>query len=156
AASASPNGSLLAHRAEERRAPVLHHALHCPFAARGGAWFALAVIDAEMMLKISELAVRLAVVAQRRAAGLDRRVEHRLDGLDERVGALVRGAARRDGRGAALRRHVCAVQRLADIDVAEARDDGLVEECRLEARLAAGAALRQQRGVEGVAERLRA
>ena len=48
-----------------------------------------------------------------------------------------------------------AVQCLADINVAQAGDDLLVQQCRLEVRLLAPASLRQHGGVEGVAERLR-
>ena len=51
----------------------------------------------------------------------------------------------------------CAqIERLADIDVAQPGDDPLVQQRRLEAGLLALAGERQHRGVEGVAERLRA
>ena len=103
---------------------------------------------------IAEFAVGLAMIAQRRAAGLDRRIEHRLDGVHERNCARIRRAAasstarrvhkglRTRVGGAALqwsRRGAAAtgppVQGFADIDVAEAGDDGLVLEQRRQARL---------------------
>src|SRR5262249_12389981 len=56
--------SPLTHRAEKRRAPVLHHPLHGAAASRCYTRFALAVIDAEMMLEIAKLAIGVAVVAQ--------------------------------------------------------------------------------------------
>ena len=123
--------------------------------SRGRAFFALAVVDPEIVLEIAERAVGAAMIAQRRAAGLDRVVEHRLDGVDQR--ARRARSARRDGRRwwrLALRRQQCAMQRLADIDVAEPRDDALIEQRRLQAGVLAGARLRQHGGVERVAERL--
>src|SRR5690242_18712271 len=107
------------------------------------------------MLEIAQLAVRLPMIPQRRAARLDRLAEHRLDGVDQLFGALVRPArACRDGRGYAPGREACAVQCLADVDVAEAGHHLLVRQRRLEARLLAVAARCEQRGVERVAERL--
>ena len=47
-----------------------------------------------------------------------------------------------------------AKQRLADIDVAEARDHALVEQRRLQAGLLVGAGARQHGGIELIAERL--
>ena len=71
-------------------------------------------------------------------------------------GALVRRAvAGRDRRGLALGRQQRAVERFADIDVAETRDDALIAERRLQAGLLAGAGFRQHRGIEFIAERLR-
>src|SRR5207244_3403336 len=90
---------LLAHRAEERRAPGLHDALDRALAARRRAWLALAVVDAEVVLEQAELAGCLPVVAQRGAAGPDRIVEHRLDGIHKALGALVRGARFHGERG---------------------------------------------------------
>ena len=54
----------------------------------------------------------------------------------------------------ALRRQPRAVQRLADVNIAEAGDDPLIQQRRLEAGLLALAGARQHRGIEGVAERL--
>src|SRR3954463_15406857 len=73
--------SLLADRTEERRARALHDALDRAFAFRGRALLTGAVVDAEEMLEIAEIAVGLPMVAQRRAAGIDRVVQHGLDGI---------------------------------------------------------------------------
>src|ERR1700741_372049 len=57
-------GSLLARRAVEGRAAILHDALDDARAVRRDAALALAIIDAEMVLEIAEIAVRPLVVAQ--------------------------------------------------------------------------------------------
>ena len=67
--------------------------LMVPRAAARRARLALAVIDAEVVLEIAELAVGAAVVAQRRAAGLDGVLEHRLDRVDQLL-ARARSARR--------------------------------------------------------------
>ena len=73
---------------------------------------ALAVVDLERVLEIAERAVGLAMVAQRRAAGLDRRLQHLADRLGERA-HLAAASARPPratataARGAAPRRHRC-------------------------------------------------
>src|SRR5262249_52388882 len=71
----------LAHRTEKRRSAGLHHAPDGAFAARRGAAFAGAVVDAEIVLEVAELAVGAAMIAQRGAAGGDRVREHGLDGI---------------------------------------------------------------------------
>src|ERR1700722_1259096 len=81
---------LLARRAIKGRAAVLDDALDRAAATRRPAWLALAIIDAEVMLEHAEVAVGQPVIAQRRTAVLDRRVEHRLDALDQEFCALVR------------------------------------------------------------------
>src|SRR6185312_429926 len=102
------------------------------------------------------IAVRPLVIAQRRAAGLDRIVEHRLDAVDQPLGAFVRRAGlARDGRCKALGREQRAMQRLADVNVTEPGYHALIRERRLETRLLALAGRSQHRGIEGVAERLR-
>src|SRR5258707_915568 len=146
---------LLTHRTEKRRPPVLHDPLDLAAASRRNALFALAVIDAEMVLEIAKLAIGPAVIAQRRSAGLYGVIEHRLDGVNQRRRRGVRGAgARRNGGGAPLRRQPRPVQGLARIDVAEAGHDGLVEKRRLEAGFLSRARGGQQAGVESVDERL--
>src|SRR5689334_8728225 len=75
--------SFLALRAPEGRAAVLGEALDH---AATAAFLAFAVVDQERVLEIAELAVGLAMVAQRRAAGLDRLVQHRVDGVDQPLG----------------------------------------------------------------------
>jgi hypothetical protein len=62
------------------------------------------VIDPEIVLEHAELAVGAAMVAQRRAAGLDGLVEHRLDRVNQPFRPVVRcSGPGRDRRGAALR-----------------------------------------------------
>src|SRR5919108_6543622 len=115
--SVSPSSGLaLTDRAEERRSAGLHHPPDRAIAARRRAGFPGAIIDAEIVLEVTELAIGAAVVAQRRAAGRDRLREHGLDGIDQSMRALVRhtGLAR-DRRRAPLGREPCAVKRLADI-----------------------------------------
>src|ERR1043165_7389109 len=75
----------LTHRAEEGRARALHDAFDRALEFRRRAFLAGAIVDPERVLEIAEVAVGLAVIAQRRAAGLDRVVQHRLDGICERI-----------------------------------------------------------------------
>ena len=72
-----------------------------------------------------ELAVGAAVIAQRRAAGRDGVLEHGLDGIDESSPRARLGAPdlRRDRGRAPLGRKPRAMERLADIDVAEPGHD---------------------------------
>jgi hypothetical protein len=63
-------------RAPERRSPVLHKTLHDPRAAIRFTFLALVVVDLKRMLEIAEFAGGLAVVAQRRAAGVNGLIEH--------------------------------------------------------------------------------
>ena len=107
------------------------------------------------MLEQPELAVGPAVIAQRGAAGLDRVLEHGLDGIDEFFRAFGRRARLDRDRGRPPPgRKPRPVQRLADINVAETGDDLLIQERGLERRLLALAGARQHRSVEFVAERL--
>ena len=55
---------------------------------------AFPVVDRESMLEITEFAVGAAMVAQGRAPGLDRLLEHGADGFGQRMG----GAGRISGR----------------------------------------------------------
>ena len=97
----------------------------------------------------SRARLRCGVVAQGRAAGRDRFVEHRLDRRDQ-LGALA--SARRSFASVAAERfgENRAKQRLADIDIAEAGNHALIEQRRLERRLLALAGARQT-GVEFIA-----
>src|ERR1700757_775172 len=115
------------------------------------------------MLEIAELARGLAMIAQARAAGLDRIVEHRMDRAYQPLGvigrlapgnALALSGPCRKRRGEPPWRQMRTMERLADIDVAKPRHHTLVEQSSLEARLLARAGLRQHRGIELVAERL--
>ena len=108
------------------------------------------------MLEIAELAVRLAMVPQRRSARLDRLLEHGADRLDQRMGRAGRVSRRvRQDAGRPQRRQPGAKQRFADVDIAEAGDPLLVEQRALQRRARAGEQLRQARGVEFRRERLR-
>src|SRR5215813_3903156 len=78
---ASHGPSLLALRTPEGRSPVLGEAADHAAAARHATHLAFSVIDLERMLEIAELAGGLAMIAQRRAAGLDRLIQHRVDGI---------------------------------------------------------------------------
>src|SRR5215217_5837228 len=88
----------LAARAVEGRAARLDEPPHGRAAALGRAALALAVVDPEAVLEIAERAVRLRVVAQRRATGLDRLAQDGADLLRQAMGALARLAACRRER----------------------------------------------------------
>ena len=118
---------------------------------------AFAVVHAETVLEIAHRAVRRRKVAQRRAAGLDRLQEHIDDRRRERVGAPGRRPVLAcEGRRATPGAQTRAVQRLADVDVAEPRYDRLVEQRRLQGHLPAGHHTRERGGVEQAVERLEA
>src|SRR5581483_3331119 len=128
----------LAARAKESRAAVLHDALDRAFASRRDAGLALAVIDAEIVLEIAERAVGAPMIAQRRAARLDRIVEHGSDRVGQRNSALVRRAGfAGDGESHALGRQPRAMQRLADIDIAQPGNHALIAERGLQRGLLA-------------------
>src|SRR3954452_1972275 len=107
--------SLLALRAPEGRAAVLVEAAHRAAAARRLTFLAFAIVDLEGVLEIAKLAGSLAMIAQRRAAGLDRLVQHRVDFRHQPprvIGGLALLARQR--RGQPPRRQMRAVERLAD------------------------------------------
>src|SRR6056297_2918150 len=112
----------LAGRAVEGRPSRLHDPAHGAGAVRRPAGRPLAVVHPERVLKVAKLAVRLAVVAQRRATGVDcfgqHGAYHRGEGADP---------ARADTPGLALWVDARPVKRLADINVTQARDDPLIE-----------------------------
>src|SRR6266566_305194 len=136
--------SFLAHRTKERGAAVLGNAPHDAGAAAGRTAAALAVVDAEFVLKAPELAVGAAMVAQRGAAGRNGILEHGLDRRDQPFGVRRgRAIARRQRRGPALRREPRAVERLADVDVAEPGHDLLVEKRGFQAGRFIGAGSRE-------------
>src|SRR5262249_6449602 len=117
--------------------------------------FAGAVVDAEIVLEVAELAVGAAMIAQRGAAGGDRIREHGLDGIDQPLRALVRRRSLARDRGRApLGREPRAVERLADVNVAEPGHHLLVRQRGLERGLLALARAREYGGIEFVAERL--
>src|SRR4051812_42409208 len=141
--------SLLADRTEKRRARALYDALDRPLAFRRGALLTGAIVDAEGMLEIAEIAIGLPMIAQRRATCLDRVVQHRLDGIRQGAGRRAgRAGLQRDGRRLAVRRQMRAMQRLADVDVPQTRNDSLIRQCSLERGLLARARLAQHRTIE--------
>src|SRR5882757_5731342 len=71
--------SALADRAEEGAAAGLDLAIDRAPASGGAAGFALTAIDRPGMLEVAEFAINLDIVAQGRAAGRDRPLQHRLD-----------------------------------------------------------------------------
>src|SRR5690606_9082355 len=130
--------SVLADWAIECRAAALHDAGDRSGATGLAAGLALAVIDREGMLEIAERSVGMHIVAQRRAAGLDRVGDDRADRRCKPFGALAHLAARRcDRAGRAPWRQAGAPQRFRHIYIAEAGNQRLVEESRLERRLPA-------------------
>src|SRR4029450_13182990 len=127
------SGLALADRAEERRSAALHHPPDRAITARRRARFPGAIIDAEIVLEVPELAIGAAVIPQRGAAGRDRLREHGLDGIHQTLRALVRRPGLgRDRRGTPPGRQPRPVKRLADLDIPEPGHDPLVRQCRLE------------------------
>src|SRR5690606_26416967 len=125
----------LAGRTVESRAAALHDPPYRAVAARSRARLALAVIYAETMLEIAERSVRLDMVAQRRAAGIDRFGDDGADGNSEPVAAFWRlFQPPRDRGGDPLWRQSRPPERLAYIDVAEPGDEALVHQCGLQRR----------------------
>src|SRR4029078_10095021 len=117
----------------EGRAAALDDAADGAAAAFLSTGFSLPAIHFERMLEASEPAVGADVVAQRGAAGLDRIGEHGLHRLDQRLDRLRRLAGLGGERaGKPHRRDSGAKQRLAGIDVADAGDQPLIDERRLD------------------------
>src|SRR6266566_4422551 len=84
--------SLLAFRAPEGRAPVLGESPDDAATPRGLAFFAFAVVDLKRMLEVTEFARGLAMVAQRRAAGLNRLVQYCMNRIDQALRMIRRFA----------------------------------------------------------------
>src|ERR1700683_4240957 len=80
--------SFLAFRAPECRAPVLGEPPHDSTTPGGLAFFAFAVVDLKRVLEIAEFAGGLAMIAQRRAAGLDGLIEHAVDCRNQPLGMV--------------------------------------------------------------------
>ena len=117
--------SALAQGTVERGAPGLGAAADRPVAARPPAPLALAVVDAEAPATIIRI-----------AGAFDRLRQHLLDRRHQAPRHRTRRAGRsRDHRRAPERRQAGAVQRLHDVDVAEAGDDALIEQRCLDRRL---------------------
>src|SRR6185295_4489148 len=107
----------------------LDNALHCPFASQF-ARLAFAAIDQEVMLEIAGVAGGLGMVAQGGSAGGDGVFQHFLDGGNQgRDALLFDGACKPPGRNAS------AQQGLADIDIAQSRDQPLIQQRRFDGSL---------------------
>jgi len=139
----------LASRTKKRRAAGLHDAANLGTASVG-ARFAFAVIDSEAMLEIPQFAVGLNIIAQRRPTGGNGVVENRANGHHQPLGTAPWNAGR-----LAPRRHAGPPKRLRHIDIAEASDDPLVEQRRLDRRRPPNQCFCQGRCVEPIAEWLR-
>ncbi len=102
------------------------------------------------MLEISELSCRLAVVAQRRSAGLNRPFQHVTHRRRELGRARALDAPRHPpGRDASF------VKRFTGVDVTDPGDHGLIEQCRLYRRPAALQACCQSGAVKSRINRFR-
>src|SRR5258705_9437603 len=126
------SSSVLAVRAVEGRAAALDDA---PDRSTAAARLTFAVIDRKTLRKITELAVGAGEILEGRAARRDRLGEHRVDCRDQPLQPLERNRP-----ASAARMDAGAIERLADIDVAEAGDDSLVEQQQLDRGRAAGKA----------------
>src|SRR5690606_11569032 len=116
---------MLAGRAIECRAAALYDARHGAPTVFSRTGMSFPVIDAEAVLKVTQRAVSLDVIAQGRATRDDCFRDDLADGLRQHFADIwiVRYGACRAGRVEAG-----APQRLANIDVAEACDQSLVEQ----------------------------
>lgn len=110
----------------------MHDAGDGPGAAGRGAGLTLAVVDAESMLEVAQFAAGLAVVAQGRSAGFDGFGQHLADDRHKAGAAFGRQLARK-----LLGRDAGAEQDLADIDIAKAGDEVLIQQRRFDRRAAA-------------------
>src|ERR1700726_2153928 len=82
--------SFLTLRTPERRKTALGESSHHSFTPGRLAFFAFAVVDLKRMLEIAEFACGLAVIAQRRAAGLDGLIQHRVNRRNQTLGMIGR------------------------------------------------------------------
>jgi len=108
-----------------------------------------AVIDVERLLEIAGAARLVDEIPQRRAALLQRRGQHRLDGGRETAIAIQRNPS-----GGALRSDARPKQRLAGVDVADAHHDMAVHDECFDRRRAATGTLVQQPAIETLFQRL--
>src|SRR5260370_4478191 len=119
----------LTQRAIKCRSAALHHAPDRAGAAWGRERLAGAIIDAEIVLKIAELTIGAAVIAQRGTACGDRLGEHGLDGIDEPLCPLIRapGSARNRG-GPSLWRGAGAGKGFAYVNISQPAHDPLIRD----------------------------
>src|SRR5438270_2033316 len=99
------------------------------------AWARLpfAIVNREGLGEITKLAVGRREIAQGRAAGCDRFAEDALDSINQPAEPL-----ERNGSSRPLRVNAGAVQSFADIDVAKAGNDPLIEQQELDRRISSG------------------
>src|SRR5690606_4880643 len=135
-------------RTKIRRPLSLHELLDRRRARQ--AWFAGTLVDIEFLAEVARHAVRVDVVAQRRAARTNRILQDRFDGFDERFNLLASqttcGAAWTDAS---------AKECLARIDVADADDHLTIHDRLFDRDAPAFQRPRKIRGVELIRERFR-
>src|SRR5947207_9562646 len=102
--------------------PRLHDPPHALGAIAAGTGLPFSAINCPVVLKIAEFAVGLNIITYRRAAGRNGLCQ---DGFDPCRQPVRPPPA--DRRGQPSRRQPGAIERLADIDVAEPGDDPLIK-----------------------------
>ncbi len=113
--------STLAARAPEGVAPA--HLTSADRGATAAAGFALAIVDAEHVLKCTRVPLRITVIAQRGSAGFDGLVKHLLDRLDNH-----RSLAAEQPLAAAARPYARAVESLAGVNIAYSDHAALIHQ----------------------------
>src|SRR4030095_12255558 len=132
----------LTDRAEECRAAHLDATLDGARTATPRTSLSLAIVNAKPIVASGPMTIR------------DGRSEHQSNGINQCLCSRTCCAARRhERRRAPLRRQPGQMQRFAHIDIAEARDDALIQKGRLETGLLTFQCLRESRGVESAIER---
>src|SRR5262249_26326146 len=109
------SGSLLAIRTPISGAPALGKLLEVALADTAA--LAGALIDEQLLRKVSRVAVDVDVIAQRRSARFDRAFQHCFDGTRELVGFCPGNSS-----GRPARRNSRAKQGLAGVDVPDSHD----------------------------------
>lgn len=144
-------------RAVKGRTSVLDDPLDRAAAARGAAGRAFLAVDGEGMLEIAERSIGVHIIAQGRSACCDRFRDHLPDGLGEGDASFRRlaGSAGKRARRP-FRREMRPPKRLADIDIAKARNQTLIEKDGLERRFPVREGARHIVRGEGVSRRFNA
>ena len=149
--------SFLAARTIKSRTTGLDDPLDRSVAARRRARRALTIIDAKTMLEITQRAIRLSVIAQGGAAGGKRLLQYGLyrcwQARERRCRLSIRAHKRCAG---AFRRDAGAIERLTNINIAQPRDQPLIEQQGFHRRLAAGKSVCKEAGVKHRIKRLNA
>src|SRR6476646_4302097 len=116
-----PGALFLAARAKVSGALALREGAHRAAAAPAG--LALAFVDVQPLAEISRRPVGAEIVAQRRAAGADRKAENGAHGAHQAGGLRAR-----ERRGASRGPQARAEQRFARVDVTDAHDQVAVHD----------------------------